>query len=294
VRGVPSLTAEVVCWMRAAEQRRPAATRILDDPYAHLFLTRRGRAALRGLALTGPVGEWAERITPGLSAYVVARHRFIDDALRASLAREEGPRIEQVLLLGAGYDTRAHRFAAELRGARVFEVDHPATSARKARVVARLGDALPTADVVRVPVDFEHDRLDERLRAAGFVENRPTFVVWEGVSMYLTRRAVEGTLGTIVSLVAPGSELALDLWFLLDEPDLASTLYRLTPHALHLIGEPITFGIHPDDIAGFLDRAGFALLSLCTAEGLEARYVRDGRRIYPANYVAHARVRGPR
>ena len=294
MRGAPSLTAEVVCWMRAAEQRRPAATRILDDPYAHLFLTRRARLALSGLTRAGPVGDWAERLTPGLSAYVVARHRFIDDALRAALARGGDARVEQLVLLGAGYDTRAHRFAAELQGVRVFEVDHPATSARKARVVARVGDALPAAEVVRVPVDFERDRLDERLRAAGFIDHRRTFVVWEGVSMYLTRRAVEGTLGTIVSLVAPGSELALDLWYLLDEPDLASTLYRLTPHALHLIGEPITFGIHPDDIAGFLDRAGFGLLSLCTADGLEARYVRDGRRIYPANYVAHARVRGPR
>src|SRR5687767_4288283 len=124
----------MVCLFRATDQRRKPEERIVDDPYAKTFLGPMMRAALVTLEATGRLGVLAEEYSAGLTAYVLCRHRFIDDCLKEALADANAP-VEQVVLLGAGYDTRAYRFAGELRGRPVFEVDFPSTSKRKAEVV---------------------------------------------------------------------------------------------------------------------------------------------------------------
>lgn len=270
---------------RAAERRREAALRVLDDPYAKWFLGSFARAALATLEATGRLGRLAEEAGPtGLSTYIVSRHRFIDDALKEALASGA---VEQVVVLGAGYDTRAYRLAELLKGRRFYEVDFPATSRRKARIVEAHSEELPSVDVVRVEIDFLEARLEDALAAAGF-QRRPTFFIWEGVSMYLTRAAVKSTLGTLRTLGGAGSRLAMDLWFLLDSHDLMSTLRRVSPNLLHFLGEPITFGIHHEDVGPFLERLGFVTDDLADAAALEARYVKDDRRVYPACYVLTA------
>src|SRR5690606_16868209 len=129
----PSTTAEAVCFMRAHEHLR-AKRRVVDDPFAHWFLRPLARAALASESAVPQLGRFAERLTDGLLEFDGARHRFVDDVLEKSLrARRSG--VDQVVLLGAGYDMRAYRFSRSLRGRPVFEVDHPATSRRKARVL---------------------------------------------------------------------------------------------------------------------------------------------------------------
>lgn len=274
--------------MRALDQRRPLAERILDDPYAELFLGPISRGALAAARASGDLGLAAERHALGLITYVLTRHRFIDDALQAALS--EG-RIEQVVLLGAGYDTRAYRFGPQASDVQFFEVDHPSTGGRKARIVAVHADRLPPEQVTRVQVDFEHERFGEKLVQAGLRPGAPTFFVWEGVSMYLSREAVKSTLETIHALGAPGSELAMDFFFMLDQADARATALRTLPGLLHFLGEPVTFAIHPEDAGGFLGRLGFELIALADGPALESRYVRDGRHVYPTNYVVHARTR---
>lgn len=284
VPNAPSQTAEAVCLMRASEQHRPPAKRIVDDRYAKLFLGRLSRAALASFEASGKLGDLVARLSPGLAAYVLTRHRFIDDCLARSLAA--GAR--QLVLLGAGYDSRAYRFAAALRGRPVFEVDFPATSRRKARLVARYAAELPHVDVRTVEIDFERDSLEERLRQAGFRKRARTFFVWEGVSMYLTRAAVKATLTNIRELSAPGSEVAMDFWFQLDSPSALASAYRMSANFLSLVGEPVTFGIHPEDVGGFFERLGYRVVDLADAAELERRYIGDGRTVFPANYLLHA------
>lgn len=243
------------------------------------------RAALAAWEASGRLGERAEGFSPGLITFVLARHRYIDDALRAAL-REE--RVSQVVLLGAGYDTRAHRFAELLGGRPVFELDFPATSRRKARIVDSRRTELPQANVRRVEIDFLSQSIDQVLDAAGFERGVPTFFIWEGVSMYLTRSAVKSTLSQLKALGGPGSEVVMDYWFMLDDPSWAATAHRTGPNLLYLLGEPITFGIHPEDVAHFFERLGLELVERVEARELEQRYVPDDRRVYPACYVARA------
>ena len=282
--GQPSQTAEGVCWMRASEQRRKPAQRIVDDPYAKLFLAPILRAALATWEASGRLGDLAERFSPGLIAWVLCRHRYIDDRLLAALRAGA----EQVVILGAGYDMRAYRFADEIGERRVFEVDYPATSRRKARIVAQHRSALPHGDVRIVEVDFQKDVLSERLVRSGLRRGERTFFVWEGVAMYLTRDAVKKTLGELRELSAPSSEVVMDFWHLPEGSDLMATAHRFSASALSLIGEPVTFPIHPEDAGPFVERLGFRVREIADAQVLQSRYVRDHRRVYPAAYMVHA------
>lgn len=274
----PSRTAEMVCMARAGEALRPAARRVVDDPYARLFLRPMAQSMLAGrrspLPLAGAPSE--------LTTFVLCRHRAIDDRLLAALASG----VEQVVVLGAGYDTRAWRFADALAGRPFWEVDFPATARRKESLARRHRDELPPATLRRVEVDFERDSFARRLEAEGFAAGERTFFIWEGVSMYLTRRAVKESLASMRALGGAGSELAADFWYLVDDADPASFLRRLSPNLLALLGEPILFGIHPEDVGAFLGRQGITAREVLEASALEARYLAgDSRRCYPAFYV---------
>jgi methyltransferase (TIGR00027 family) len=287
-QNIPSRTAEAVCLMRAFEHRQPKSRRVLDDPYAHWFLRPMARAALLYEDAAPQIGRLSDWATDGLLQFVVARHRYMDDVLTRALRG----RIQQVVLLGAGYDMRAYRLAKQLRERPVFEVDHPATGRRKARIVAEHAKDLSDVDLRRVEVDFEKQSFRRELRKAGFRERRKTFFVWEGVSMYLTRSSVKKTLQTLRAMSGPGSHVVLDLWYLPDEHDLMSVARRFSSNLLALLGEPITFGIHPEDVGALFQRLGFRLREVATPDILRKRYFEPETHIYPTNYVVHA-VTGP-
>lgn len=287
MRDEPSQTAETVCLFRASDRMRPRQARIVDDPYAELFLGTGSRAALAAFKATGWLGRRAERRVPGLAAFVVARHRQIDEWLGRAL--DAGA--EQLVLLGAGYDTRAYRFAESLRGRRVFELDFPATSERKQRIAGQHAGSLPEVDVEHVAIDFLSEKLDQKLLTAGFRPGARTFFVWEGVSMYLTREAVKATLRALRSVAGLGSELAMDWWYLVDDPSAMGTAHRTGPAFLHVLGEPVTLSLHPEDAPAFLERESYELVELADAAALEERFVRDERRIYPAVYLVLACTR---
>jgi methyltransferase (TIGR00027 family) len=136
------------------------------------------------------------------------RVRAIDVEVRRAV--ELGCR--QVVILGAGLDTRAFRMEA-LAPTHVFEVDHPATQAFKRRMAESLS---PMAEQLHyVPVDFERDSLSSRLQEAGHRREVPTAWIWEGVVMYLSDEALRTTLRAVAAASALGSTLVLNY----HEPD---------------------------------------------------------------------------
>jgi methyltransferase (TIGR00027 family) len=267
LQGRPSITAEAVTMARALEHLKRPELRVVDDPYAQLFLSRASRTALA--AWSGSLtGRALRRLGTTGTTYVPLRHRFIDEHLVAAL--DAGA--EQVVLLGAGYDTRAYRFADKLAGRPVFEVDLAAISRAKAATIEKHADQFPAANVVRVEIDFEREQLDATLAAAGFVPGARTFFTWEGVPMYLTRAAVKATLQAVHAMSGAGSAIAHDMWYLVDDPSPMGTARRMMPSALSFIGEPVTFSVHPEEVDHFLGRQGFRVTELATAPELQARY----------------------
>jgi len=263
----PSLTAEAVTMARALEHLKPQDERVVDDPWAQLFVSPAARRVLAGWS-GSLTGRLVRQLGATGTSYVPLRHRFIDEHLLEAL--DDG--VEQVVLLGAGYDTRAYRFAEQLAGRPVFEVDLAAISRAKAATIAKHGDEFPDANVVRVEIDFESQALGDVLADAGFEVGGLTFFAWEGVPMYLTRAAVKATLDAVHGVSADGSQIAHDMWFLVDEPGPMGSARRAAPGALSLIGEPVTFGVHPEDYDALLRRHGFEVVDLALASELQARY----------------------
>src|SRR5262249_37762955 len=136
----------------------------------------------------------------GVRSSVVARTRLIDD----TLARAIDGSMDQLVILGAGFDSRAYRLPA-LRAVVVFEVDHPDTQAAKRRTLARRRAALPP-DAPFGASDFNERGLESAMVAAGYRESSRTFFLWEGVTNYLTPAAVDATLRWCAR-AAPGSRV---------------------------------------------------------------------------------------
>jgi methyltransferase (TIGR00027 family) len=199
--GRASRTAEQNALFRALEAARPQAERVCDDPLARHFLTWPYTLVTSGAAVPGVaklVSAYIDRRWPGVRTSVVARTRLIDDWMAAGLERG----VEQVVILGAGFDSRPYRLA-RLRAVDVFEVDHPDTQAAKQRALKGLFSA-PPEHVRLVAIDFTRDDLTSVMDVAGYRESARTFILWEGVTNYLTEGAVDSTLRWC-SRAAPGS-----------------------------------------------------------------------------------------
>lgn len=284
--GRESRTAEYMALFRALETARPVAQRLFADPLAAAFLgDRRLRAAVAAARLPGVgalVPALIDRRWPGPRASAVARTRLIDDALRAALARG----LDQLVVLGAGYDTRAYRIG----GTPAFEVDHPDTQAVKRAVVERVLGEVP-AHVRLVPVDFDRDALADAMAAAGLEPGLRTFTIWEGVIAYLEPAAVDATLRWAAAVAGAGSELVFTY---VDQRLLDGS--RDFPHAgpwvasVREAGEPFVFGLEPATLAAFLAERGWRLREdLATPEAL-TRYGRRAERVPSFYRIARADV----
>ena len=162
-----------------------------------------------------------------------ARVTFFDDAVDRFL-----PGAGQLVILGAGFDTRPYRLPPDT-SVSSFEVDAPKTQSVKRGMLDKAG--IDVHKVAFVPADFERDDWLANLVAAGFDPGRPALFLWEGVTMYLTRNAIEDTLGKVASC-AKGSLLAFD-YFTTKTLESNMPYWRFGRAAAKTIGEPIKFGV---------------------------------------------------
>ncbi|MEN8722208.1 MAG: SAM-dependent methyltransferase [Alphaproteobacteria bacterium] len=185
-------TAQGVAKQRLIETIADPHKRVIDDPYADKFVVGAGLIKLMGHKFN----HWiTQKIAPGFHEHIVARTRFIDDLVRDCADRG----IEQYVILGAGYDLRAHRLGLP-SFMRIFEVDQPEVQARKR---SKLPAALPNSqNVTYVSVDFNHQTLLDQLLAAGFDQNKSTVFTLEGVSQYISKQALCATIGEVAALAA--------------------------------------------------------------------------------------------
>jgi methyltransferase (TIGR00027 family) len=267
-----SRTATVVALWRARESSRPAVTRLFEDSLAPAFLDWRFRWALhlsRVPVIGGAVpwslidGHWA-----GSRGTVVARTRYIDDVLGEALRSG----VEQVVILGAGFDSRAYRIAG-IERTRVFEVDHPLTQARKRDAVARRLGALPP-HVTLVPIDFGTDTLETTMLGAGYRRPARTFFICEGVTHYLQADAVDAIFRYVARSAAVGSRMVftyIHRAILAESSAFAGAEETLA--TVRRSGEPYTFGLDPADLREYLATRGLAPIEDVGASEYRERYL---------------------
>jgi methyltransferase (TIGR00027 family) len=276
-----STTAKGIAAMRALETERGTAA-ICTDPLARQLTTR---SLYR-------VSKWfsgyGERRAPGTQGYIVCRCRCFDDFLIERAAAG----IRQVVILGAGLDSRAYRGDPRLEGARFFEVDQPATQADKMKRVEAILGAIPSS-VTYVPIDFNEETLDA-LHRHGFEPSQKTLFLWEGVTYYLNPEAVDATLGWIRAHACAGSTVMFDY---IHRAELTGVAQRGEVRRMQryrrFTGEGLVFGIGQEGIASFLEARGFADVVDIDAAELRRRYCTGpnaGRAVAEAYAIVHARV----
>jgi methyltransferase (TIGR00027 family) len=229
-------TAAAVAWLRAHEATLPAADRLFDDPFAHLFARGPEECDATALMLAAPFVRESIRL----------RTRYIDDAVRAGLRTG----LRQILILGAGFDCRGLRMPEiAAQRALVFEVDLASQLARKQDVLAGAAVAIPRY-VRLVGCDFTRTDYPETLIAdlerVGLSVGGGVVVVLEGVLSYLDPPDVDRALG--VAAAAGGANTRLVFNY---------PLWRFSREAME----------------GHLGRAGFEFLDDRDSEQLFRQYL---------------------
>lgn len=286
----PREMAEGIALQRYGESNLPDDERIFFDPYAVHFIDPAKIAWARDHpAETRALVEELERTTPGWSNSIRARVRYFDDV--AERRARDG--VRQMVVLGAGYDTRALRIDAVRDAVRVFEVDRPAILERKADVLGRVLGAVPD-HVVSVPLDLEHEEPWGRLERAGFSTDLSTLFVLEGFVMYLPRSAVERLLDGITRHAPAGSSVLFDCVpeSLADgtlDAEGARTILAYTVER----GEPILSGFAEGEVEHVLSGLGFSTVTVVPGSEYGPRYYRgknEGRRVSSLLTLVHAEV----
>ena len=230
---------------RLIEQYQPEETRLFADPVVKDLVGAPIRLMMTSAGLRHFTVKQTDGVAQGIYGVQVCRTRYLDDAVQAALGQGLG----QVVILGAGYDTRPYRLPG-IELTKVFEVDLPAVQADKKKKIQKHFGRLP-GHVTFVPIDFDMQPLETALAGTAFNPSQPAVFVWEGVTQYLTAEAVAKTLDFIGKL-AQGSVLLFT--YVLksiierrsDIPDANRMMDRVAKQS------PWIFGLDPANLRSYL------------------------------------------
>lgn len=204
-----------------------------------------------------------------LRFFIVARSAYAEAKL-ADAVEQRG--VSQLVVLGAGFDTFAYRnpFGDRLR---VFEVDHPATQAWKQERLAAMDIDLPRW-LTFAGVDFERESFADRLVEEGFAPQRRTFVMWLGVSMYLTEQAIDATLAAVAAWPG-GGEIVFDYGETphADMSEQGRTARQELANRVAAAGEPFIGFLEPDALHARLAELGYVEVEDLHGLGIAERFL---------------------
>ena len=285
-----SKTAEYMAFFRGLETARPKGRSLFQDPFAGLFLspTLKLLVALSSL----PIGRdliprLVQREAPGAFSSGVARTRLIDDLLERTV--REGAK--QVILLGAGFDTRALRLDF-LKDTAVIEIDHPDTSRVKQEILKSKTAGLP-GNVSYCQADFNRQSLDDTGAASNIDFGTAATIIWEGVTNYLSANAVDATFKWTEKFSRVDVIFTyIDKKVLHHPEEFVGT--ESVQRYLRDAEEQWTFGFSPPELPGYLTAHGLSLIENVTAREYCAKYLSDRKLVtgYEFYRVALARSRG--
>ena len=271
--GAASWSADMVCMLRAIASQHPDPKLRNPDQLAQRLCPRpfelRDYASAREQFDAEPE-SWAGYY------YVNARTHHID----ASVERAVRDGATQVVILGAGFDSRAYRMHAAHPALQFYEVDLPAVIAAKKQRLAQ-AFIVPHERVTFAAVDFDRQTLDEVLPRLGYDRQRKTLFILEGVTMYISEAGSAATFDFVRRHSARGSRIVYD-YLLRDALDgerhryygIVYSAERLAAH-----GEPFMTGWSEAEAAAFVAAHGLQLADDFGADELARRYLigSDGR-----------------
>ena len=279
-------TAQGVAKQRLIETIAGPEKSVINDPYADKFVIGSGVIKLMGHRLN----VWlTSKLAPGFHEHLISRTRFIDDLIEKSA--KEG--IEQYVILGAGYDSRANRLNLT-PSLKIFEVDQPEVSDIK---LSKLPKDLPNLEnITYVNVDFSYQSLSEQLLTAGFDQTKSTIFTLEGVSQYITKEAVSSTIQEL-SLITKDARSIFFMSYVdeLLKKDPAACFGKGYPNPSKKanliqtlsakVGEPWISFYSDEEVESILAKNGYSIKENVTLEDLNSLYFSPVGRVLPENQI---------
>ncbi len=286
-----SKTAELVAVARARHLLRHTPPHIFEDTHAFHFLSERWQRILNSVWRDALMSKVILRRLMPTTTYPLTRARFTEDCLRTAI--ENG--VRQYVILGAGFDTFALRHPQ--LDILIYEIDLASTIAVKRVRATKAGLAFPD-NLRTIPIDFETERIIDKLTAHGFKPKERSFFNWLGVTYYLSRDAIQHTLNQVTEIACPGSELVLD--YLADSnriPEEERLRAERMKKYVNKRGEPMISPFDPTEAETALNAGGnWDIVRNDSPVDQQERYVEgksDAYALPPLFWCLHMRRRAP-
>lgn len=260
---------------RLAEQYQPEEIRLFSDPIIKNLFSWPIQFLMGFKIIRDWLIRFSDNKTKGIYGSQICRTKYIDNSLQSAI--ENG--IEQVVILGAGLDTRPYRISGRDH-IKFFEIDMPSIQDYKKKKVENYLGSLPD-NVVFIPIDFNIQTLDEVTAGKGLDFSKPVFFIWEGVTPYISEEAVGNTL-RFISKNSPGS-IVVFTYILKSVVKKSSDIEGANDLVKYLEKYGITwhFGLDPSEVAGFLETFNLKLIQDVGAAYYQEKYLKPlGRRLF--------------
>lgn len=213
-----------------------------------------------------------DNFVSGMYEYVISRTKYIDETVRAALL--DGT--EQILILGAGFDSRGIRFHDMANKAKIFELDAPATQNAKIERYKEKGITIPD-NLIFIPIDFDKQNISDRLSECGFERNKKSLIVMEGLTMYLQPESIDNLFNILNDFTGEGSKIVFDFIYssVLNHKNLYQGEKELVESASRN-GEEFCFGLEKENVPEFLGKYGFGTLDISDSNTLKNRFFKNG------------------
>jgi len=266
-----SETALFAALYRAVAFKEFKNERLGPDYLAEYFLPSHFRFFIKFKKIRSKIRRKDKNLTPGVFEYMLARTAFFDGVFIDALSQG----IPQIVLLGAGYDTRAYRFAKLNNATKIIELDIAPTQNRKKKCLEKAQIDTPN-QVTFVPIDFNRDSLKEVLEQSGYENNEKTLFLWEGVSYYLERNAVDATFEFVKNSSHSESVIAFDYAISISEENI-DDYYGVKQFAQtwskHRSNELFRFSIDEGKVGSFLEQCGLKIVNHLDNREIEKTYL---------------------
>ena len=214
---------------------------------------------------------FTNRFPSGMYEYVIARTKFIDSVFQNAISNE----FDQILIFGAGFDSRGIRFADLNKKTIIFELDAPVTQEAKIDQLKKRGIEI-NPNITFISIDFNKESLEDKLIESGFKENKKSLFILEGLTMYLDPEAIDNTFHVIDQFAGTGSEVVFDYVYL--SVLRGENIYYGEPEVIKQLqntNEPWSFGIEKGKLESFLKDRNLKLIQSLNSEDLENRFFKD-------------------
>ncbi len=282
----PSETAMFAALHRAVAYKEYGNQQFGPDDLAESFLPAHLKFFIKFKNIRVNTKRKFNKFLPGIHEYMIARTAWFDTIFLDALDKE----IPQIVMLGAGYDSRAYRFTKFNRGTEIIELDIAATQDRKVKCLRKAQIDIPK-NVVHVPINFNNESLKNVLENAGYKNNKKTLFIWEGVSYYLEPEAVDATLEFITHSSHYESIIAFDYGISMSEESINYYGVKKFFQAMkkNHANEGLLFAIDEGQAESFLGQRGLKMKSHLNSEEIERTYLLDTNGALLGQIIGHFR-----